>query len=231
MNNIHEIQIEAIKSQQLINEQARRSRQALVRTLALLAGQHLLRSSGKKRASIMRYAIGGGLLYLGLTGDVPLVSWLKRKNINHGQLNFKKEAIIEAPLDAVYDLFSNFSVIIQQIPGVKRVKSLDVEGAHWEVMLDVMGMDYVFELFIVKERENEFIGWSTGENSVVYHSGKIDFAPGPIPNLTKLNVVVSYTPPFGKIGRTVASSFNALFDYGISLFVKRLKRLAESYAI
>lgn len=231
MSSTNEPQIETIKTQQLVNDQAKRYRQILIRSIALLAGQELLRSSGKKHFKLARFAAGGGLLYLGLTGDIPLISWMERKNVNHSQYNFKKDILIKASLNKVYSVLNDFSLVVHQVPGVKVVKPLDPAHTHWEVVLELVGMDYVFELFIVKQKTDEFIGWSTGENSAVYHSGKVELSPGPTPELTKAAIVFSYTPPLGKVGQMIASPANIVLDYMVSLFAKRIKTLIESLEV
>ncbi len=228
MSNTKELQIEAIKSQQLINSQATRHRQVLIRCFALLAAQQILGSSHQKNAKLVRYLTGGGFLYLGLTGDIPLISWMARKNVNHGQINFKHNVLIRGSLVTVYSFLSDFKTVIRQIPGVKGVKVLDAEATHLEITLHMLGIEFVFELFIVKEKKNEFIGWSTGENSVFYHSGKMEFSPGPAPEFTSVDIVFSYTPPLGKIGQILATPFNTLLDNEISLFIKRIKTAIES---
>jgi len=216
MNNLKEV-----KLQQRLNDQSAFFRNFIIRFFSMLIGQKLLRS-GLKGFKPFPLLSGGTLLYLGFTGDFPLVSWMQRKNINHGQFNFKKELQIQRSRQHVYPFFRDFTNILGQVPFVDHIMALDADRTHWEISLNAFGKSCVFEIFIVKERVGEFIGWSTGDNSVFYHSGKMEFLSGPTPDSTIINLVYSYTPPLGKVGRLIALPLNKFIDARITKFLMKL---------
>lgn len=221
MDNLKEV-----KFQQRLNDQSTFIRNFIIRFFSVLIGQKLLRS-GLKGFKPFSLISGGTLLYLGFTGDFPLVSWMQRKNVNHGQFNFKKELQIRRSLQYVYPFFRDFSNAVGHLPLVDHIVPLDADKTHWEISLTAFGKSCVFEIFIVKERVGEFIGWSTGENSVFYHSGKMEFLSGPTPESTIINLVYSYTPPMGKVGRLIAQPLNKFIDAKITKFLIKLMMTVE----
>lgn len=199
----------------------------LFRMLALYAGQWLLRSETSKRMRPWHILSGGLLLYIGATGKIPVIPWLRRVNKNPGQFNCKHEIVIQQSPQVVFAYFRDFRNLKKHVPWLKSAKPLDIEKKHWELTIKVMGKLCSFELFIVKERANEFLGWSAKEDAFLYHTGRIELRPGVIPNITVLDLVFSYTPPGGNVGRFLISPFQALIESKIHLFVDKLRKEIE----
>ena len=201
--------------------------QELFRMLALYAGQWLLRSGRRKGGKPWRLISGGLLLYIGATGKIPFIPWLQRINKNHGQFNCKYEIVVQQPPAIVFSYFRDFRNLKKHIPCLKSAKPLDIEKTHWELTIEILGKSCPFELFVVKERINEFLGWSANEDAFLYHTGRIELREGVIPNITVLDLVFSYTPPGGNIGRFLTSPFQPLIRSKLRLFLDKLRKEIE----
>lgn len=200
----------------------------LFRLLALYAGQRLVRGSDKRAPSLWRLASGGLLLYIAATGKVPFLSTLQRLNTNHGQVNFKEQLIIQRTPEQVFSFFHDLRNLKQLLPWLKGAKALDIEKKHWEMHGEILGKPFVCELFVVKEKENEFLGWSARQDAFIYHTGRIELKEGVAPQVTVMDFVFSYTPPGGKLGNLAFSGVRGIVRRQVNLFLRDFSVLLNS---
>ncbi|MVZ67435.1 hypothetical protein GQF61_16390 [Sphingobacterium sp. DK4209] len=200
----------------------------LLRLLALYAGQRLLRSSNKRPLSLWRLASGGVLLYIGATGRVPFLSIMHRFNTNHGQVNFKEQLIIQRTPQYVFSFFHDLRNMKQLLPWLKGVKALDIEKKHWEMHCEILGKSFITELFVVKEKENEFLGWSARQDAFIYFTGRIELREGVVPGVTVMDFVFSYTPPGGKLGDLALSGLRHIVRRRVHNFLRDFSVLLNS---
>lgn len=211
----------------LLKSKNEQLQQELFRLLALYAGQRLLLGRKKGRPALWRLASGGILLYIGATGKVPFLSAVSRINHNHGQVNCKEQIVIQRPVEEVFAFFRDFRNLKQLLPALKAAKAMDVEMKHWELHLEIAGKTYPTALFVVKEKENEFLGWSAGEGACIYHTGRIELQEGIIPGITVMDFVFSYTPPGGKLGNMLFAGFRYLARQRVHTFLDGLRKAME----
>jgi hypothetical protein len=60
---------------------------------------------------------------------------------------------------------------------------------------------------ISDQRINEFLAWRSIDDATVTNRGEIEFRPAPDGRGTEIRVQLSYDPPAGKLGATVAKLF------------------------
>lgn len=200
----------------------------LLRLLALYAGQRLLRSSNRRPPSLWRLASGGLLLYIGATGKVPFGAAIHRFNTNHGQVNFKEQLIIQRPPEQVFSFFQDLRNMKQLLPGLKGAKALDIEKTHWEMHWEILGKPFITEVFVVKEKENEFLGWSARQDAFIYYTGRIELREGVVPQITVMDFVFSYTPPGGRLGDLALSGLKYIVRRRVHNFLKDFSTLLDS---
>lgn len=200
----------------------------LFRLLALYAGQRLLRGSNKRAPSLWRLASGGLLLYIAATGKVPFLSTLRRLNTNHGQVNFKEQLIIQRTPEQVFSFFHDLRNLKQLLPWLKGAKALDIEKTHWEIHGEILGKSFISELFVVKENENEFLGWSARQDAFIYHTARIELREGVAPQVTVMDFVFSYTPPGGKLGDLAFSGMRRMVGGEVNRFLRDVSNLLNS---
>lgn len=201
--------------------------QELFRLLAFYAGQRLLLKSKKGIPSLGRLISGGALLYIGATGKLPLWSFLRRANTNHGQINCKQQILIQRSPEEVFAFFRDFRNLKRLLTPLETAKALDIAKKHWELRLDICGRSYKTALFVVKEKENEFLGWSAGEGACIYHTGRIELQEGIIPHITVMDFVFSYTPPLGKFGDVLLRPWKHAVECRVYKFLTDLRTVIE----
>ena len=101
---------------------------------------------------------------------------------------------ISAPISQVYGLFSHFNDFPKFMSYIKEVTYKDANTSHW--VAEVVGShewDAVNEGWI----PNSQIGWRSTDG--LQNHGAVTFTPAG-ESQTKVNVVISYTPPAGFLG-------------------------------
>lgn len=206
------------------NEQLQRE---LFRLLALYAGQKMLLKTRKRPPEWWRLVSGGTLLYIGATGKIPFLSVIRRANVNHGQVNFKKQILIQRTREEVYAFFREFRNLKLILPQIEAINPIDIGKKHWEVHIRSRKEKYRTEIIVVKEKHNEFLGWSTGKDAFIYHTGRIELRKGTVEGITVLNFVFSYTPPGGKLGSKLFRMFNSILERHIDRALYKVHKIIE----
>src|SRR5205085_5135591 len=109
--------------------------------------------------------------------------------------------VVNAPVDKVYKLFSNFENFPQWMNNVESVKYTGADRTHWVVKSNT-GLKFEYDARIKTNVPNEVISWESvgGElpnaGAVRFHNNNN--------NSTRLEVTMEVNPPGGAIGETVA---------------------------
>jgi uncharacterized membrane protein len=82
----------------------------------------------------------------------------------------------------------------------------DPRRSHWKTRA-LAGRSVEWEAVLVEERPNELIAWRSLEGSDVQNAGVIRFVPAPGNRGTEIHLELSYSPPAGIIGSTIAKLF------------------------
>lgn len=203
----------------------------LFRLLMLYAGQKLFLTRSNRPPSICRLATGGILLYMAATGKVPFLSSIRRLNSNHGQVNFKNQILIQCSREQIFNVFRNFRNFKEILPWLRAAKVLDIEKKHWELQMEFMGKVFTTEVFVVKEKENEFLGWSATPDACIYHTGRIELHEGVVPQVTVMDFVFSYKPPGGKLGNILFRGFRHTIKRHIDTFLRNFSALVDAETV
>ena len=95
---------------------------------------------------------------------------------------------------------------LDNVPRVMRhviaVEEIGLTRSRWKA--DGLTGEVQWEAEIIEERENELISWRSLEGSSVDTAGSVHFRPAPGDRGTELRVVLSYNPPAGRVGHTLA---------------------------
>lgn len=206
------------------------------RTVSIIAGTALA-LFGLRRFSLTRLAmaaIGGNLVYRGLTGHCSLYERVgvstadeHREGIR-GNLGTRVERaiVVHAPPDRIYRFWRNFSNLPRFMANVDDVQVHDARRSHW-IARGPGGVRVEWDAEIINEVPNELIAWrSTGGN--VDHAGSVHFEPGPGGRGTTVRVSMQYDPPGGSAGHAVASLLGGDAGARIEQDLQALKRVIES---
>jgi uncharacterized membrane protein len=182
-------------------------------------------------------ALGGALLYRGLSGHCPAYSALGFDTADHegaapedyfsrGIHVEESMTINRTPWD-LYLFWRNFDNLPRFMHHVKSVKVIDEKRSHW-VIDGPAGKDVQWDAEIINDEPNSLIAWRSLAGATVDNAGSVRFVPGAEGRGTEARVVIDYIPPAGRLGKFVASLFGKNPASEIREDLRRFKRLMET---
>lgn len=191
-------------------------------------------------------AVGGGALALygltrrgligtaaGLTGlglaarGVTNIELKRLIGVGGGRraIDLQKAININAPVERVYEYWKNYDNFPRFMSHVREVKEGGGGRSHW-VVAGPAGTPIEWDAVITKQIPNQVLAWKTLPNETIQHSGIVRFDPNP-DGSTRITVRMSYNPPAGALGHTVAALFGADPKRAMDEDLVRLKSLIE----
>lgn len=110
---------------------------------------------------------------------------------------------IRKSADEMYAFWRDFSNLPRIMDHLESVAVLDDKRSHW-VAKAPLGRTVAWDAEIVNETPGELIAWRSLPGGDIDNAGSVRFQAAPIGRGTELHVEISYAPPAGKIGATVA---------------------------
>ena len=141
-----------------------------------------------------------------------------------GTITLNKSLFIEAPIEHVFDTWSNYENFPQFMSSVKSVQALGGDRSHWTVR-GPAGIGLEFDSMARMERPSE-LSWETEPGSKVHNSGRVTLVPEGYG--TRANVQLSYRPPAGAVGQAVSSLLGADPKQQFDDDLERMRRFIES---
>lgn len=150
----------------------------------------------------------------------------KRAKQQAGNAVNKAVTINRAPED-LYQFWRNFEHLPQFMDHLVSVKNLGGNRSHW-VAKAPLGKTVEWDAEVTEDVLNRRIAWRSLEGADVYNAGSVEFTPAPGNRGTMLRVEMSYDPPGGKIGATVAKLAGQAPDKQVPVDLMRFKQLLEA---
>ena len=172
---------------------------------------------------------GGALAYGGLTGKAPLPDWLRSRFPRADGQGFEVERAltVQYPREEVYAFWRNFENL-PRFMGYLEAVTITGEGrSHW-VAKGPVGTTIEWEAEIVEERPNELIRWQSLPGAQVANRGVVRFEPAPGNRGTEVRVKLTYDPPGGQIGATLAQVFGQGADRQVRESLRNFKHILET---
>ena len=141
-------------------------------------------------------------------------------------ITIDKAITVNAPPDVLYALWSNFENFPQFMSNILEVRNIDDNVSHWTVA-GPAGIPVEWDAEITKMVPNEMIAWKSLEGSTVANAGYVLFEPND-DGSTEVTVRMSYNPPAGVIGHTVAAAFGADPKSEMDADLMRMKTMLET---
>ena len=203
------------------------------RAVSVAAGTYLLLSAFRsilKRPvpAAARFLAGGFLFARGATGHCPVYQKIGTDGTKAEAVNINQYFTINRPREEVYQFWrhmENLPLFMRHLESVEQKSSKD---SVWKARFSKNLPAVSWNATIVKERENEFIGWSSVEGSVVDNAGKVEFRDAPGGQGTEVQVVFSYHFPGGGLGSGVAKLFTPVVENIIREDVRNFKQYIEA---
>ena len=190
-------------------------------------GGGLMTLYGMTRRGLIGTAMSVAGLGLAARGvlNIDLKSMLGMGGQRHA-ININKAININAPVDQVYQFWSNFENLPRFMAHLKQVKDMGNGRSHW-VATGPAGTTAEWDAVVTRQVPNELISWESIEGSEVKTSGMVRFRQNPVGG-TRVTVHLNYTPPAGVIGHAVAALFGTDPKQAMDEDLVRLKSLFET---
>jgi uncharacterized membrane protein len=168
-------------------------------------------------------AIGVGLLSRAAS-NLPARS-LVGLVTGRGTVEVEKTVLVGAPVDRVWDLWSNFENFPKFMAHLREVRKVDEGHSHW-VAVGPAGVPVEWDAVVTDWVPRQFIGWTSVQGSTVETSGQVRF--GPVSDQeTRIDVQLTYNPPAGAAGHVLATVLGADPKRAMDEDLVRLKSLLE----
>ena len=179
---------------------------------------------------LVNTALGGYLLYRGVSGHCALYSSMgKTKGVSHtSAINIRTGLIVNKPKDEVYAFWRKLENLPLFMKHLASVTEIDAKHSHWEAMVPGNIGKVKWNAEIVKEEPGALIGWQSIPNSMINNAGKVTFHDALGGQGTELEVVISYHPPAGEIGASLAKVLTPVFEKMIRQDVMNFKDYIET---
>jgi uncharacterized membrane protein len=141
-----------------------------------------------------------------------------------GMIRVQKSIHIDAPVEEVYGLWSNFENFAQFMSNIEAIHNTGENRSHW-VVKGPAGSRVEFDATTTQMEPNERIAWETTPDSMVQHSGQVRFRE--MNGGTHVHINMAYTPPAGVAGHAVAAFFGKDPKAEMDADLARMKTLLE----
>ncbi|HEX7362661.1 MAG TPA: SRPBCC family protein [Bryobacteraceae bacterium] len=141
------------------------------------------------------------------------------------RMDIQKTINIAAPVEAVYEFWSNFENFPRFMPHLKEVRETGPGRSHW-IASGPPGFAREWDAEITELVPKELLVWRTVSGSPIEMEGRIRFEPND-ENGTRLSIQVSYQPVGGAAGYLLARLFGSDPKHAMDDDLVRLKSLLE----
>ena len=183
-------------------------------------------------------ALGGGLLYRGLSGHCPVYGSLGLNTAcaPHGSqasiaagcgVRVDRTITINRSPQELWPYWRNLENLPRVMSHLERVENRGNKRSHW-VARAPMGLKAEWDAEIITERENELIGWKSLPGSAVATAGSVHFQPAPGGRGTEVRVELKYDPPGGQLAHWLAWLFGGDAGQQIDQDLHRFKQMMET---
>lgn len=200
------------------------------RAISAIAGSLLLYFMMKKHKTDAVLAVAGGyLLYRGISGHCPL-SALKDQHLaaTGRNINVRTHVLVNRPKEEVYRFWrklENLNLFMQHVESIRETSD---KSSSWKIKIPGLPASLEWEAEIVKEEEGREISWQSRPGSSIENAGKINFSDTPGQGTTRIDALISYRAPFGKIGEGISRLFTPLFKQKIEEDIRSFKYYMEN---
>ena len=167
-------------------------------------------------ASLALGAAGLYLIYRGSTGYCPAYAAAGvnpanpaddqeavREKLGDVGIKVTHAVTVNKPVEALYAYWRDFANLPHIMDHLESVTVQNGNRSHW-VAKAPLGRTVSWDAEIINEQPNEVIAWRSLPGADVDNAGAVTFKPGPTGRGTVVRVEISYAPPAGKVGATIA---------------------------
>lgn len=173
-------------------------------------------------------AVGGGALGLAWV-DAQTAIALSRSHISPALRGIvvKQGVTIQRAPDEVYTFFRDVQSLPRVMSHLESVREDNGHRSRWRAR-GPLGTSIEWSAEIVEDSPGEGIAWRSLPGADVSNRGRVTFRPAPGGLGTELRVELSYAPPLGAVGASVAKLFGREPSREIAADLRRMKQVLET---
>jgi uncharacterized membrane protein len=142
-------------------------------------------------------------------------------------LQVRASITVNRPVEEAYRFWHDFQNLGRFMKHVESVEVIDERRSRWKAK-GPAGKVVEWEAEMIGDEPNRLIAWRSREGSEVETSGSVRFRPAPANRGTELLVDMTYRPPAGVIGASVARLLGQDPEAHIREDIRRFKQLLET---
>ncbi len=196
-------------------------------SLAAYGINNLLRKNYVRGA--LMAAAGGYLVYRGQTGRCQLYRALGVNTNGKSEVGVELEEKIKVdrPREEVYHYWRNLEHMPRFMKHIQSVTAAGENRYHW--VAETPGKIRIeWDSEVTEDRPNELIRWRSIPGSQVHNEGQVTFRQEPGEYGTEVILEMTYHPPGGTAGSSIAQMFNFVTSRFLRKELKRFKKLMET---
>lgn len=213
------------------------------RTVSVAAGLiiGLLGLSRGSLPGLLGAAVGGSLVYRGVTGTCPMYRAMDLDTTEPGQgsadgvesltngVHISTAFGIRKPAAALYAFWRDFENLPRIMTHLESVRVIDDRRSHWVARAKSLGGKRLeWDAEITVDEPNRRIAWHSLPGADVENAGQITFSPGLSEDRgTEVHVRMDYVPPMGRLGHLIASMLGNNPKRVVREDLRNFKRLME----
>jgi uncharacterized membrane protein len=178
-------------------------------------------------SSLLKLGAGGYLVNRGISGHCELYSQIGKVTTDPMNISIKSSFTINKPRFAVYNFWRKLDNLPLFMNHLESIDVLDNERSHWILKLPTGVANVSWDAEIVIDAPGELIGWSSLPGSIIDNAGKIRFRDTEDGGGTLIDLVITYQPPAGGIGASLAHVLNPVFKNMIDKDVQNFKQYMD----
>jgi uncharacterized membrane protein len=177
--------------------------------------------------SLLKLGAGGYLLNRGITGHCEIYSRIGKNTQEPINVNIRSSFIIDKPRNEVYQFWRKLDNLPLFMSHLESVEILDSKRSHWVLKLPTNVAKVSWDAEIVKDEPDHLIGWSSLPGSVIDNAGKVRFRDAEDNKGTLIDIVITYQPPAGGVGASIAHVLNPVFKNMVNNDVRNFKQYMD----
>lgn len=176
--------------------------------------------------SLLKLGAGGYLVNRGISGHCELYSQAGKLSTSPVNVNIRTAFSIDKPRPEVYAFWRQLDNLPLFMKHLDKVDVIDEKRSHWVLKLPTGVAKVSWDAEIVHDEPGYMIGWSSLPDSIIDNAGKVRFRDTEDGG-TLIDVVISYQPPAGGLGASLAHVFNPLFKKLVDDDVQNFKQYMD----
>lgn len=141
-------------------------------------------------------------------------------------IRVKKAITVNRSPEEAYTFWRNFEYLPWFMAHLESVRVMDQHRSYWKAKAP-LGATIEWAAEIVEDRPPHLIAWRSLEGADVPNSGQVSFLPAPGGRGTEIRVELSYDPPGGIVGATIAKLFGKEPSQQVDGDLRRFKQMLE----